>query len=119
MHSCVDLGGRGGGCPAVVVTTALIALGNNYFVVGGDDRFYIALFSALEQTHCARMSADTHHQNDFCIQIGSDENHFILSLIARGKVQDNVQEPQPLTLKECRNRKLNRRRPLTRRKPSC
>ena len=30
-------------------------------------------------THC-------HHQNDFCIKVGSDESHFNVSLIVRDKV---------------------------------
>ena len=27
-----------------------------------------------------------HHQNDVCVKMGSDENHFMVSLIVRGKV---------------------------------
>ena len=27
-----------------------------------------------------------HHQNDSCIKLGSDENHFNVSLIVRGEV---------------------------------
>ena len=27
-----------------------------------------------------------HHQNDFCIKVGSDESHFNVALIARDKV---------------------------------
>ena len=41
--------------------------------VGGEgDYVYILL-------HC-------HHQNDFCINMGSDESHFNVSLIVRDKV---------------------------------
>ena len=29
---------------------------------------------------------DSHHQNDSCIKIGSDESHFNVSLIVRDKV---------------------------------
>ena len=48
---------RGGGC----------------YVVGEEGEYiYLSL-------HC-------HHQNDFCIKMGSDENHFNVSLIVRDKV---------------------------------
>ena len=39
-----------------------------------------------------------HHQNDFCIKMGSDENHFNVSLIARDKV--TRQCPQTTTFEE-------------------
>ena len=39
---------------------------------GGRKRLYLTL-------HC-------HHQNDSCIQMGSNESRFHVSLIARGKV---------------------------------
>ena len=39
---------------------------------GGGEIIYISL-------HC-------HHQNDFCTKMGSDESHFNVSLIVRGKV---------------------------------
>ena len=32
------------------------------------------------------LSLHCHHQNDYCIKMGSDENHFNVSLIVRGKV---------------------------------
>ena len=32
------------------------------------------------------LSIHCHHQNDFCIKMGSDENHFNVSLIVRDKV---------------------------------
>ena len=32
------------------------------------------------------LSLHCHHQNDSCIKIGSDENHFNVSLIVRDKV---------------------------------
>ena len=32
------------------------------------------------------ISLDCHHQNDFCIQMGSDERNFNVSLIVRDKV---------------------------------
>ena len=33
-----------------------------------------------------RISLHCHHQNDFCITVGSDESHFNVSLIVRDKV---------------------------------
>ena len=32
------------------------------------------------------LSLHCHHQNDSCIKMGSDENHFNVSLIVRNKV---------------------------------
>ena len=32
------------------------------------------------------ISLHYHHQNDFCIQMGSNESHFIVQLIVRDKV---------------------------------
>ena len=32
------------------------------------------------------LSLHCHHQNDFCIKVGSDERHFNVSLIVRDKV---------------------------------
>ena len=32
------------------------------------------------------LSLHSHHQNEFCIKVGSDERHFNVSLIARDKV---------------------------------
>ena len=39
-----------------------------------------------------------HHQNDSCIKLGSDENHFNVSLIVRGEV--TRQCPQATTFEE-------------------
>ena len=48
-----------------------------------------------------------HHQNDFCIKMGSDESHFNVSLIARYKV--TRQRPQTTTFfKEKGEPKRNR-----------
>ena len=50
------------------------------------------------------LSLHCHHQNDFCIKMGSDESHFNVSLIVRDKV--TRQCPQTTTLlkrKESRN----------------
>ena len=53
--------------------------------VGGEGDFiYLSL-------HC-------HHQNDFCIRVGSDESHFNVSLIVRDKV--TRQCPQTTTFEE-------------------
>ena len=43
---------------------------------GGRGRLYLTL-------HC-------HHPNDSCIKLGSDERHFSVSLIARGKVGQKI-----------------------------
>ena len=42
---------------------------------GGGEKMYITYLSL----YC-------HHQNDFCIKIGSNKSHFNVSLIVRGKV---------------------------------
>ena len=55
--------------------------------IEGREREIICL-SAL---HC-------HHQNDFCIKIGSDESHFNVSLIVRDKV--TRQCPETTTFEE-------------------
>ena len=52
----------------------------------GEDGEYIYL-----SLHC-------HHQNDFCIKMGSDESHFNVSLIVRDKV--TRQYPQTTTFEE-------------------
>ena len=44
------------------------------------------------------LSLHCHHQNDFCIEMGSDESHFNVSLIVRGKV--TRQCPQTTTSEE-------------------
>ena len=44
------------------------------------------------------LSLHCHHQNDSCIKMGSDENHFSVSLIVRNKV--TRQFPQTTTLLE-------------------
>ena len=41
------------------------------------------------------LSLHCHHQNDSCIKMGSDERHFIVSLIVRDKV--TRQRPQTTT----------------------
>ena len=44
------------------------------------------------------LSLHCHHQNDFCIKVGSDESHFNVSLIVRDKV--TRQCPQTTTFEE-------------------
>ena len=44
------------------------------------------------------LSLHCHHQNDFCIKMGSDERHFNVSLIVRDKV--TRQCPQTTTFEE-------------------
>ena len=44
------------------------------------------------------LSLHCHHQNDFCIKVGSDESHFNVSLIVRGKV--TRQCPQTTSFEE-------------------
>ena len=44
------------------------------------------------------LSLHCHHQNDTCIKMGSDERHFIVSLIVRDKV--TRQCPQTTAFKE-------------------
>ena len=41
------------------------------------------------------LSLHCHHQNDFCIKVGSDESHFNVSLIVRTQLQDSVLWTQP------------------------
>ena len=52
------------------------------------------------------LSLHCHHQNDSCIQMGSDESHFNVSLIVRGKV--TRQCPQTTTVEEKGEPKLSR-----------
>ena len=51
--------------------TSLIRDGEGWRGRGEMEIIYISL-------HC-------HHQNDFCIKMGSDESHFNVSVIMRGK----------------------------------
>ena len=44
------------------------------------------------------LSLHCHHQNDFCIKMGSDESHFNVSLIVRDKV--TRQSPKTTTFEE-------------------
>ena len=43
------------------------------------------------------LSLHCHHQNDFCIKMGSDESHFNVSVGSDGQIksQDSVHKPQP------------------------
>ena len=42
------------------------------------------------------LSLHCHHQNDSCIKMGSDENHFDVSLIVRDKVTARLSTNQNL-----------------------
>ena len=44
------------------------------------------------------LSLHSHHQNDSCIKVGSDESHFTVSSIVRDKV--TKQRPQTKTFEE-------------------
>ena len=52
------------------------------------------------------LSLHCHHQDDFCIKVGSDESHFNVSLIVRDKV--TRQCPQTTTFDEKGEPKRNR-----------
>ena len=52
------------------------------------------------------LSLHHHHQNDFCIKMGSNESHFNVSLIVRDKV--TRQCPQNTTFEERRQSKRDR-----------
>ena len=54
----------------------------------------------------AYLTLHCHHQNDFCIKMGSDESHFNVSLIVKDKVARPC--PQTTTLKERGEPKRNR-----------
>ena len=50
------------------------------------------------------LSLHCHHQNDFCIKMGSDESHFNVSVGSDGQShQDSVHKPQLLNRKESRS----------------
>ena len=50
------------------------------------------------------LSLQCHHQNDFCIKMGSEESHFNVSLIiVKDKITSSVYRPQPLKRKESQN----------------
>ena len=44
--------------------------------VGGEGDYILSLYC--------------HHQNDFCVKMGSDENHFNVSLTVRDKVTNKT-----------------------------
>ena len=41
------------------------------------------------------LSLHCHHQSDFCIKVGSDESHFIVSVESDGQSHKTVHKPQP------------------------
>ena len=50
------------------------------------------------------LSLHCHHQNDFCIKMGSDESHFNVSLIVRDKVTRQCPQTTTFEKKGERNR---------------
>ena len=54
------------------------------------------------------LSLHCHHQNDFCIKMGSDESHFNVSVGNDG--QDSVHKPQPFS-RERRTEAVSNRGP--------
>ena len=55
------------------------------------------------ETETIYPSLHCHHQNDFCINVDSDESHFNVSFIVRGKVTRHC--PQTTTFEEKRQPK--------------
>ena len=49
------------------------------------------------------LSLHCHNQDNSCIKMGSDANHFNVSLIVRDKSQDSVHRPQLLKRKDSRS----------------
>ena len=50
------------------------------------------------------LSLHCHHQSDFCNKVGSDENHFNVSLIVRDKVTRQCPQTTTFEEKESRSR---------------
>ena len=65
--------------------------------MGGGDNIYLSLLY--------------HHQNDFCITMGSDESHFNVSLIVRDKATRQCPQTTNLEEKEEPKRILKNRGP--------
>ena len=57
------------------------------------DLYSIYIYTYVVWGHC-------HHQNDSCIKMGSDKNHFNVSLIVRDKVTRQYPQTQLLKRKE-------------------
>ena len=60
----------------------------------------------MEKRKIIYISLHCQHQNDSCIKMGSDENHFNVSLIVRNKVTGQC--PQTTTFEEKGDPKLIR-----------
>ena len=79
---------------------------------GCSDRYIISLFLHLytpvwrwRKREIIYLSLHCHHQNDSCIKMGSDENHFAVSLIVSDKVTRKCpQNTAFLNRKESRSR---------------
>ena len=50
-----------------------------------------------------KLTLHCHYLDDACIKMGTDESHFNVSFIVRGKVTRYVHKPQPLKRKESRS----------------
>jgi len=48
-----------------------------------------------EEREIIYLSLQCHHQNDFCIKMGSDESHFNVSVGSDGQSHKTVHKPQP------------------------
>ena len=57
------------------------------------------------------LSLHCHHQNDSCIKMGSDENHFNVSLIVRDKVTKQCPQTTTFFLRERRSKAYSNRGP--------
>ena len=55
-------------------------------------------YGCLGKSEIIYLSLHYHHQNDSCIKMGSDENHFNVSLNVRNKI--TRQCPQTITFEE-------------------
>ena len=61
-------------------------------------RWLLYTYKRLLPREIIYLSLHCHHQNDFCIKVGSDESHFNVSLIVRDK--GTSQCPQITTIEE-------------------
>ena len=57
----------------------------------------------VEKKENIYLSLHRHHQNDSCIKMGSEESHFNVSLIVRGKVTRQCPQTTFLRRKESRS----------------
>ena len=77
----------------------------------------------MEEREIIYLSLHCHHQNDFCIKMGSDESHFNVSIGSDGKSLtdpgvDSVHKPQLTFLKRKESRSRGIAEPGTFRLPA-